>query len=302
MPVTNHELSRLARAILLSLFVGSIGVADAQGRIEKDAIYGVWSGLSLAMDVYYPDQPNRRGVLLVSGSAWDGREQGYTEYQLKAGYPYVNELRDALVRSNFTVFVPNTRMSPEFRYPAPIDDVRRAVRFIRYNASRFGIDPFPLAAAGHSSGGYLATMAGVLNDDATLSDSPYAAERESSRVQAVVAIDAMQDMTINTSILMPFTVAYMGERPPMDESFSSYVREGIYADASTVTHVTPDDAALLLIHADQDPNVSPEHMTLMEQVATEQGLDVEAILIESDRHSPPLEHRVIVDWLEKQLL
>jgi len=301
-PFTKIASFSLATAFLMSFLFGAVGEADAQARVEKDVIYGVLSGLSLAMDVYYPDQSNRRGVLLIPGSAWDGRQRGYTEYQLKAGYSYVNELRDTLVRSGFSVFVPNTRMSPEYRYPAPVDDVRRAVRFVRHNANRFGIEPFPLAAAGHSTGGYLAMMVGVLDDQPELRDDPYPTERESSRVQAVVAIDAPHDLTKNTPLLMAFTVAYMGESPPMDASFSNYLRQGIYAEASTVTHVTADDAALLLLHAEGDPNVSPEHMSIMEQSARQAGVDVEAILIESDSHSPPLDLRAIVSWLEHQLL
>ena len=44
------------------------------------------------MDVYYPSKSNHRSVIFIPGSAWDGRERGYTGYQLKSGYDYVNEL------------------------------------------------------------------------------------------------------------------------------------------------------------------------------------------------------------------
>jgi len=265
-------------------------------------IYGVISGLSLAMDIHFPEESNSRGVILVPGSAWDGRELGYTEYQLKSGYAYVNQLRGSLVNEGFTVFVPNTRMSPEYRYPAPVEDVRRAVRFVRHNASSFGIDPNSLAAVGHSSGGYLAAMAGVLDDDSELQGSKYDVERASSRIRAVVTIASPFDLTINTPLLMPFTVAYIGERPPMNESFTEYLLEGKYAEASVVTHVTADDAAFLLIHGSGDPNVSLEQQTIMANVLRSADLDVETILIDSDSHTPTLNHNSIIEWLNQRLL
>lgn len=290
----------LAIACLLSVLMPLTG--DTQERIEQNVVHGILSGLALTMDAYYPADPNHRGVILIPGSVWDGRESGYTDWEVKAGYDYVNELRDALVQAGFTVFVPNHRMAPEHRYPAAVDDAQRAVRFIRHNASRFAVEASPLAALGHSSGGHLASMLGVLDDDPALQSSRHSVEHESSRVQAVVAIAAPHDLSASNHFLMPFTVAFIGERPPMDAEWQDYLREGRYAEASTVTHVTPDDAAFMLIHATEDRNVSPEHMAVMGAAARAAGLSVETVSIEVNSHSPELDHAAIVSWLEAQLL
>jgi acetyl esterase/lipase len=285
-------------ALALSLYVG---VSKADTRIDVDVVFGVRAGMSLAMDVYYPEQPLRRGILFVPGSAWDGRERGYTDYQLKNGYAYVNALRDSLVSAGFTVFVPNTRMSPEHQFPAPVDDIRRAVRFIRHNADKFNIESTPMGAVGHSTGGYLAAMAGVLDDDPERHASAQPVERESSRVQAVVTIASPHDLTINSTLIWLFTVQYLGERPPMNATWSDYKREGIYADASSVTHVTPDDAAFMLLHGTDDPNVPFRQIPIMSEAVRKAGLELEVVEIDSDSHDPPVDHDQIAGWLIGQM-
>ena len=204
-----HNSSKVFACVSLVFWFCHADLSQADARKETDVVYGVLSGLSLAMDIYYPARPLRRGVVFIPSSGWDGRERGYTSYQLKNGNSYVNELRDSLVETGFTVFVPNTRMAPEHRFPAPVDDVRRAVRYIRYNADRFDIEPTPIGAVGHSSGGYLAAMAGVLDDDLNLQASKYPEERESSRVQAVVTIASPHDLTVNTALVWAFTVQFL---------------------------------------------------------------------------------------------
>jgi len=277
------------------------GTSHADTRKESDVIYGVLSGMSLAMDIYYPEQSLRRGIVFIPGSAWDGRERGYTNYQLKNGDSYVNSLRDSLVDAGFTVFVPNTRMSPIHRFPADVKDVRRAVRYIRFNAGRYGIESKSIGAVGHSSGGYLAAMAGVLDDDPAMRRSKYPEERESSRVQAVVTIASPHDLTVSSALIWAFTVQYLGERAPMNESWTEYKREGIYADASTITHVSPDDAAFMLLHGVGDPNVPFDQIPIMSEAVRAAGLDLEVVEIASDSHMPPLDHGRIAKWLISQL-
>ena len=117
------------------------------------------------------------------------------------------------------------------------------------------------------------------------------------------AKEAMErSRSVITPVLMPFTVAFMGERPSMDAEWQHYLREGRYAEASTVTHVTSDDAAFMLIHAVEDANVSAEHLTIMDEAVRAAGLPVETMLVDENTHFPELNHSAIVRWLEAQLL
>lgn len=292
----------MANKHIVTLILLSWSLAgSSQERVESNVIFGVMSGLALLTDVYYPAQPIGRAVILIPGSGWDGREVGYSSHQLKSGYPYVNDLRDSLVDEGFTVFSINHRAAPVHKYPAAVDDARRAVRFVRENADRFGIDPDLIAAIGHSSGGHLASMLGVLDDDKDHTTDNTLAASMSARVQAVVAIAAPQDLTVNTRVVAPYTVAFMGEAPPMDERFQNYIRSGIYAAASPAVHVSIDDAAFMLIYATQDEFVAVEHMEIMEEALNLAELTVELSVVDTNAHDPDLDHTAIARWLEKQL-
>ena len=131
---------------------GRRGRCDGTGRIEKNVVYGMYSGLALLMDVHVPAKSNGRGVLFVAGNAWQS-PLAYSAASLKDGQ--VQDWAPSLLSAGYTVFAINHRAAPRFHYPAPVEDVQRAVRFIRHNARQYGIDGTKLGAAGGSSGGHL---------------------------------------------------------------------------------------------------------------------------------------------------
>jgi acetyl esterase/lipase len=61
------------------------------------------------------------------------------------------------------VFAVTHRATPTFRYPAQVEDAERAVRFIRANAGKYGIDPARLGGAGGSSGAHLVSLLGTMS-------------------------------------------------------------------------------------------------------------------------------------------
>ena len=273
----------------------------ADERVEENAIYGMYSGLSLTMDIYYPAESNDSGILMIPGSGWHNPGNGYGDEEVKAGYDYINEVRDELIRRGFTVFAANHRLAPRFRYPDAVDDVRRAVRFIRHHASRFSINATQLGALGHSSGGHLVSLLGV--DDVIPEETEDPVEGKSSKVQVVAAIAAPYDMTVwEGSFGLATAVAFMGDRPPTEGFERESLRRGRYAEASPVTHVTFDDAVFLLIDGSDDPAVSPKQLPLMEKALRNAGVAVQAISVEGGSHSPELDHTLIADWFERFLV
>ena len=127
---------------LLLLVVGALVLgpveAAAQARVEKNVIVGMYSGLALVMDVHYPANPNGYGIVHIAGSGW-ARPLGYDAQPISERH--VDIWGQPLVEQGYTVFSLNHRAIPRFQYPAPINDVQRAVRFIRFHAEKFGIDP-----------------------------------------------------------------------------------------------------------------------------------------------------------------
>src|SRR5690348_12234675 len=106
---------------------------------ESNVIFGTYSGLALLMDVYKPSAgPNGYGVVVVPGSGWHLGLPYNTNLlkQSKEFSLYIEKLSAA----GYTAFVVTHRASPRFHFPDAVDDVQRAVRFVRQNAQRYGID------------------------------------------------------------------------------------------------------------------------------------------------------------------
>ena len=158
--------------------------AGAERHLETNVVYGMYSGLALLMDVHRPANPNGYGIILVSGSGWTA-PMAYSAAPLKSITPSLQYAKP-LVAAGYTVFSVNHRALPRFHYPAAVEDVQRAVRFVRSNAASFGIRPDRIGAAGGSSGGHLVSMLGTLDGKGNPED-PDPVERESAKVQCVVA-------------------------------------------------------------------------------------------------------------------
>jgi hypothetical protein len=136
-------------------------MAFGQGRVDKNVVYGMYSGLGLLMDVYRPAQPNGIAIVAVQGSGWYSPMR-YDASQLKANRE-VTRNAERFAEAGYTVFAINHRQAPRFRYPAPIEDAQRAVRFVRFQASAYGITSERIGAWGSSSGGHIVELLGALD-------------------------------------------------------------------------------------------------------------------------------------------
>ena len=170
------------KALALSILLATTALA-AEPAVQSNVVYGMYSGAALLMDVHRPERPNGYGIILVSGSGWSAL-MAYSVVPLKSNSQSLQYARP-LVAAGYTVFTLNHRALPRFHYPAAVEDVQRAVRFVRGNAAGFGIRPDRIGAVGGSSGGHLVSMLGTLDGKGN-PDDPDPVERE-SKVQCVVA-------------------------------------------------------------------------------------------------------------------
>jgi acetyl esterase/lipase len=90
------------------------------------------------------------------------------------------------VRRGYAVAAMNYRMADEALFPAAVQDVKAAIRFLRAQAERFELDPARFAAWGNSAGGYLAVMAGVTGTVSAFDDPALGNATQRSHVQAVI--------------------------------------------------------------------------------------------------------------------
>ena len=241
---------------------------------ESNVIFGTYSGLALLMDVYKPASPNGYGIVVVPGSGWH-TPLPYNANLLKQSKEFSLYMAK-LSTAGYTMFVVTHRAAPRFHFPDAVDDVQRAVRFVRQNASRYSIDPERIGALGASSGGHLVSMLGTLDGKGT-SDSPDPVERESSKVQCVVALYPVTDPAkVDTVSGLQAVTSFMGAPARFDPKR--------FRDAAPVTHVTADDPPFLLIHGDADRTVPYNQSEAMEAALKKVGVTVKLVRVPGGDH------------------
>src|SRR5687767_4110747 len=132
-------------------------MAPSEGRVtvEEGVVYGTAGagGRDLVCDVYRPpgDVPagGAPAVLLVHGGSWRQGDRS----QLK-GYGIL------LGRAGYVCVAPEYRLLGEAPWPAAIEDVKAAIRWVRASASSLGVDASRIAVEGNSAGAHLALLAG----------------------------------------------------------------------------------------------------------------------------------------------
>ena len=270
-----RRLCILAALAVLSIHPGRAGAPEAT-RIDRNVIYGMYSGLGLLLDVYRPAKPNGFGVLFVAGSGF----QASPEYGAKSlKETQIDLWGPPLIAAGYTVFTINHRGAPRFHYPAAIDDVQRAIRFVRANAKTYGIDPARLGGLGGSSGGNLIGLAAMRAAPGIEGDTD-AVNRESAALQAIVLRAAVNDLRGLVSIQgTGFVVSYM-ETALSD---APTVR-ALYDAASPVAQVSSSAPPTLLIHGDADKLIFYQQSTDMESALRNAGVAVKLVTVPGGDH------------------
>ena len=246
--------------------------------VERNAIYGMYSGFALLMDVYRPERPNGYGIVFVAGSGWQAPlEYGATplkETQIPLWGP-------PLVAAGYTVFAVNHRAAPRFHYPAAVEDVQRAVRFIRHHAKVYGIDPDRIGGLGGSSGGHLIGLVSTLGAPGD-PDDPDPVNREPATLQTVVLRAPLVDLPKMAAVPagLALVVSFL-EVPPGDNVPTS---KALYAQASPQTHVSAKTPPTLLMHGDADDLVPFAQSAGYEAALRAAGVPAKLITVPGGKH------------------
>jgi acetyl esterase/lipase len=210
-----------------------------QVSVQQDVPYGTVAGHALLLDIFQPGERSSElhpAVILIHGGTWMGGDKE----NLRAMGMF-------LARCDFVAFSVDYRLlhAGQNQWPAQLDDVQRAVRWIRANAAKYQVDPDRIGAFGHSAGAQLAALLGMVG---TRDNSDSALAKYSSTVQAVVDVSGPTDFTT--------------QRDPDDEAFlvaffgGDYAHDGeIWRDASPVFHISKKTAPFLILHGTHDEDV-----------------------------------------------
>jgi acetyl esterase/lipase len=242
---------------------GSLGVP-----VWQDVPYGTGAGKPLLMDIYKPSAGGSPvpAVLYIHGGAWI---RGTKSSDL--------DLIDiqALVQAGFAVAALDYRLSPEHRFPAQIEDVKCAVRYLRSHAAAWSIDPDRIGAAGGSAGGHLAAMLGLMGDGDGF-EGVGGWENTSSAVQAVCDMYGPADLTEDYTSLSRVVEILVLRRREKDAPE--------LAVASPVTYVHPGAPPFLLMHGDKDNIVVLHQSELLYERLQEAGVPARLVVAHHAAH------------------
>jgi alpha-L-fucosidase 2 len=137
----------------------------------------------LLLDAWEPEGDGPfPAVILAHGGGWEAGDK----------VTYLTPILEPLARAGFAWFSVDYRLTPEARHPQQLDDLRRAIRWVRHHAARFRVDPDRLALLGESASGQMAAqLASEPCEGVAGADDPV--DRESCAVTTVVSFYGVYD-------------------------------------------------------------------------------------------------------------
>lgn len=201
-------------------------------NVQKDITYCSPGGTPQLLDVYTPQDNQKTHPLIihVHGGSWVGGSKSDDNMM-----PVIAALTD----KGFTVASINYRLAPDYKFPAQIQDVKCAIRYMRANASKYSINPAKIGLLGESAGGHLSALAGLSQNVQEFNSDENASV--SDQVSAVVDLFGPANLvsfTAGSSILAKALPTFLG-------SYSA-------AAASPTNYIDPSDPPMLIIHGDSD--------------------------------------------------
>ncbi len=233
----------------------------------------------LRMDIYSPGTTAHRtfpALIFAHGGSWVGGD-----FRSGLDLPL-----DLATRAGMVMFSIEYRLGPQHPFPAALEDVERAVAFVRAHAAEYHVDPDRIVLAGESAGGNLVSLAAV---------------RDNKKLKAggVLGLGAPQDLLglsewlRGLGVLPPEVSAYLGVRSWNAES------EKRMRLASPLYQAGSNAPDFLLVHGKSDTLVAPEQATAMCRVLR----NCEVMLVDGDHAASSWsvsshELDYIVEWLK----
>jgi len=274
---------RLRLIVLLCALSSSYAAAQSQGSalsstaawasqvagrylIYPDITYGTANNYTLKLDVWQRKDATAPVPTLIyyHGGGWIfGDRTGDTLLFL----PYLE--------MGWNVINVEYRMASVSLAPAAVEDCRCALRWAMRNAKQYHIDTDRIVLTGHSAGGHLSLITGMLPDGTSLDHNCYGEEK--LRVAAIINWYGISDVAdlIQGANLKNYAVMWMGSQA---DQFAIAKR------VSPLTYVRTGLPPIISIHGDMDPVVPYEHSVRLHKALTAAGVPNELLTIKGGLH------------------
>lgn len=240
-------------------------------RRVADIVYARAGNTDLHMDIGLPEKMPDRPLPVIVWIHGGGWKMGTYKWLRSASF----------VKHGYAAVSIQYRFLDEARFPAQIHDCKAAIRFLRANASKYGIDPNRIGVWGGSAGGHLAALLGTSGGVKELEGDEGNAG-VSSRVQAVCEWYGPNDLTVSDHEPEPGR-----KKPPLlVQLLGATIKEKpeLYRLASPITHVSSDDPPFLIVHGDADELVAFRQAQVMHDALTKTGVESALIKVREGNH------------------
>jgi acetyl esterase/lipase len=281
--------------VLITLFLSSLaaicqpppGTAGRPGseaipagiRVEKNLTFATIGAKELRLDLFLPNQ--REGKLPVVVWIYGGAFRTNNRLQQEGQAAW-------LATKGYAVAAIDYRLSSEALFPAQIEDCKAAVRWLRANADKYGLDPAHFGAWGESSGGHLASMLGVTGGVKDLEGGSGNLD-QSSRVMAVVDFFGPTDFLQMDKAALPGGLKHDPPDSPESLVIGGPIQENREkaARANPIAYVTKECPPFLILHGDRDPLVPCNQSEILFEALKKAGVDASFYKIVSAGHGGP---------------
>jgi acetyl esterase/lipase len=246
----------------------SAGLPDTL-KAELDITYGRTPEQELKLDVYRPKAggDSLPACVLVHGGGW-----------VKGDKEKFRPLAIALAERGYVVANIEYRLGPVAKYPAGVQDCSLAVRFVRANAKRFGIDPARIGAWGGSAGGHLVgLLAAAPTHERFLTGD---LKDVSAAMQATVIMAGPTDLA---SAAFVESLRKAGEKSSSFQWLGKLYDEApeLYREASPITHFTKATGPILFITGDLD---NPDRDASAMEKLKSLGVPTKQVILKDAKH------------------
>jgi acetyl esterase/lipase len=276
--------------------------AESNGYAQSEHIYSRKDGVALTLFHIQPKvKANGKAVIYIVSGGWVSFYNGIE----------VNTfLIEQFLQKGYAVFAVVHGSSPRYAIPDAYSDVKRAVRYIRYHAQKFSIDPQHIGITGFSAGGHLSLLI-ALSDE----------ERVSARVQAAAVLFPPTDLLnwgapglnmVNAKELVKARGSYgaidfraWNEKYRIyEEVIDTAARSKIAREISPIYFVSNDDPPVFIMHGDKDATVPLQQSQNLIARLNDAGIKNKFIIKKGGGHNPAdmlPEFNEFVNWFDEHL-
>lgn len=232
--------------------------------VEKDITYCNPENKPQKLDVYTPANVKDGTPLIihVHGGSWVSGK--------KSDYDMIDSI-ESLATAGFVVASIDYRLAPIDKFPAQIQDVKCAIKYMRVNAAKYHVDPNKIGLLGESAGAHLASLAATTAGKADFEPLENAGINES--VLAVVDLFGPIDLQ-----------KYVDTTPVVRSGVEQFVGDYNKTLASPINYVTAQTPPFLIVHGDQDNLVPFDQSQVLYDKLVSVGVNAKLVKVKNGWH------------------